>query len=284
MKNSGYTICCRGKLFAMDEPCVMGILNITDDSFYDGGCYNILENALERAQKIYEEGAKIIDIGACSTRPGAKLVSQKDEILRLLPCIKAVRKEFPDMLISVDTVWAEVCKASVEAGADIINDISGGTFDKELFKTVGELKVPYVLMHTKGTPDKMQTNTQYEDIYMDICRYFAEKTAMLKDCGVHDIILDPGYGFAKTLEQNYLLIQRLQEFEIFDRPLLVGVSRKSMIYNLLGCSPKEALSGTIALNAWVLQTEGVKILRVHDVKAAVETIRIVQQIKNAKIS
>ena len=282
MKNSDYTILCRGKLFKMDEPCVMGILNVTDDSFYDGGQYTSVDKAMKRAEKIYREGAKIIDIGACSTRPGAKLVSKKEEISRLLPCVKAIRKEFPDLLISIDTVWAEVAKATVEAGADIINDISGGTFDSELFRTVGELKVPYVLMHTDGKPDEMQSNTQYEDIFRDMCKYFAEKIAILRDCGVHDIILDPGYGFAKTLEQNYLLIKRLQEFELFDLPILVGISRKSMIYNLLGGTPQEALYGTIALNTWVLQNDGVKILRVHDVKAAMDTIRVVKQIKNAK--
>lgn len=282
MKNSNYTISYRGKLFEIDEPCVMGILNITDDSFYDGGQYTSVDQAMKRAEKIYQEGAKIIDIGACSTRPGAKLVSKEEEISRLVPCVKAVRKEFPDLLISIDTVWAEVSKAAVEAGADIINDISGGAFDPGLFKTVGKLKVPYVLMHNNGKPDEMQNNTQYEDIFLDICRYFAEKIAMLKECGVHDIILDPGYGFAKTLEQNYLLIQRLQEFELFDLPVLVGISRKSMIYNLLDVTPREALYGTIALNTWALQNDCVKILRVHDVKAAMDTISIVKQIKTVK--
>ncbi len=269
------TINAGGTLIDLSIPKVMGILNITPDSFYDGGRYNTVDTALVHAEKLLAEGADILDIGAYSSRPGAADITPSDEIARILPIIQAIVKRFPDSILSVDTFRAEVARAAVEAGACIINDISGGTLDEQLFATIAELQVPYILMHMRGTPNTMQRLTDYEDVVKEISLFFGQKIALLHEMGVRDIILDPGFGFAKTLAQNYELLRRLDELHVFGLPILGAVSRKSMIYKKLGIEPGEALNGTTVLNT-VLLTKGVQLLRVHDVKAAKEAIALLQ--------
>ena len=275
------SINCNGKLFDLSSPVVMGILNITDDSFFDGGSYTSTEQILQRAQAILDEGGKIIDVGAVSTRPGAKLVPVEEEIAKLIPIIKLLRKEFPKTIISVDTCWAKAAEAVADCGADIINDISGGQFDSEMFSTVRKIKLPYILMHTQGVPQEMQKNPVYTNVVDDIMMFFSTQVNELRQMGVHDIILDPGFGFGKTIEHNYELMNRMNEFEIFELPILAGISRKSMIYKFLGGTPDTALTGTIALNTVALLT-GANILRVHDVKEAVDCVKIVKKLKENK--
>lgn len=272
------TLNLQGRLVSIDKPLIMGILNLTYDSFYDGGKYNTIDSAIIRAEEILEEGGDIIDIGACSTRPGAILVPKEEEIERIIPVLREIRKRFPNAIISIDTVWAEVVKQTIDNGANIINDISGGQFDQELFKQVALSKAPYVLMHTPSTPDIMQKNTTYENLYLDICKYFSQKINLLKQEGVMDIILDLGFGFGKTIEQNYELMRRMDEFMVFELPLLTGISRKSMIYKALKITAEESLNSTTALNTIALE-KGTKILRVHDVKEAVQTRDIIELVK-----
>ena len=256
----------------------MGILNITPDSFYDGGKYISDKKIIERAEQILSEGAKIIDIGAYSSRPGASHVPEKEELDRLQPVLSIIRKKFPEAIISVDTFRSNIAEIVVkDYEASIINDISGGNYDPEMFKTISELNVPYIIMHIKGIPENMQTNPQYEDLIKEILMFFAEKIEKAKLIGINDIIIDPGFGFGKTLEHNYELMKHLDKFKILDLPILVGISRKSMIYNLFNSTPDNALTGTIALNAFALQ-KGADILRVHDVKEAIETIKIVEML------
>lgn len=253
----------------------MGILNVTPDSFYSGSRMQTDAQIAARAEQIVEEGGTMIDLGAYSSRPGAADVSPEEELSRLSRALGIVRGLFPDVVVSVDTFRAEVARRCVEDyGADIINDISGGTLDEDMFPTVASLNVPYILMHMRGTPQTMQQQTDYKDVTAEVLRYFGEKVDRLHAMGVCDIILDPGYGFAKTLEQNYQLLSRQRVFEVLDLPVLVGVSRKSMICKVLGCTPEEALNGTSVLHALALQ-QGTHILRVHDVKEAVETIKLV---------
>lgn len=253
----------------------MGILNVTPDSFYSGSRMQTDAQIAARAEQIVEEGGTMIDLGAYSSRPGAADVSSEEELSRLSRALGIVRGLFPDVVVSVDTFRAEVARRCVEDyGADIINDISGGTLDEDMFPTVTSLNVPYILMHMRGTPQTMQQQTDYKDVTAEVLRYFGEKVDRLHAMGVSDIILDPGYGFAKTLEQNYQLLSRQRVFEVLDLPVLVGVSRKSMICKVLGCTPEEALNGTSVLHALALQ-QGTHILRVHDVKEAVETIKLV---------
>jgi dihydropteroate synthase len=273
------TIRCGGKLLDLSSPCVMGILNITPDSFYEGSRARVEREILNRAEHILSEGAKIIDIGAESTRPGATAVSEDEELERLIPAVELIRKEFPDCIISADTYKSSVAKASVEAGANIINDVSGGAFDDDMFETVAGLKVPYILMHTKGTPQTMVKQANYEDVLKEIMLYFSQKVFELKNKGVADIILDPGFGFAKNLSHNYELLSRLEEFIIFDLPLLIGVSRKKMISGLLNINAEEALNGTTVVNTMALM-KGASILRVHDVKQAVEAVKIITFAQN----
>lgn len=270
---SNKRIVCQKKIISLESPLVMGILNLTQDSFYDGGKYTTVCKALNRVEEIVEQGGDIIDIGACSTRPGAKLTTAKEEIERILPVLKETRKLFPECIISIDTVWSDVCKAAKDNGADIINDISGGSFDANLFKTVGELNMPYILMHTPTTPDKMQISPHYDNIFMEISKYFCERLDLLLHAGVKDIILDLGFGFGKTIEHNYELLSRQKEFEIFNRPILTGISRKSMIYKPLNITPDKALNGTTFLHAFAL-ANGADILRVHDVAAAKECVNL----------
>lgn len=273
-----YTLNVRGRLLDLSEPLVMGILNVTPDSFYAESRMKTEEAIRRRVRQIVEEGGSMIDVGAYSSRPGADDVSADEEMARLKRGMKIVREEAPEIPVSVDTFRADVAKMCIEElGADIINDISGGELDKEMFHTVAKLGVPYILMHMKGTPQTMQEAPHYDDLMKEVMLYFSEKIQQLRDLGQKDIILDPGYGFAKTLDHNYELLVHQEMLSIFELPLLVGVSRKSMIYKLLGCTPDEALNGTTALNTIALQ-KGASILRVHDVKEAVEVVRIVTKL------
>lgn len=268
----------RGHLLDLSEPQVMGILNVTPDSFYAESRMKTEEAIRRRVRQIVEEGGSMIDVGAYSSRSGADDVSADEEMARLRRGMKIVREEAPEIPVSVDTFRADVAKMCIEElGADIINDISGGELDKEMFHTVAKLGVPYILMHMKGTPQTMQEAPHYDDLMKEVMLYFSEKIQQLRDLGQKDIILDPGYGFAKTLDHNYELLVHQEMLSIFELPLLVGVSRKSMIHKLLGCTPDEALNGTTALNTIALQ-KGASILRVHDVKEAVEVVRIVTKL------
>lgn len=270
-----YTINVRGRLLDLGEPQVMGILNVTPDSFYEGSRKQTEEDIRIRVEQIVAEGGSMIDIGAYSSRPGADDVSAEEEMTRLARGMRIVREVAPDVPLSVDTFRADVARMAVEElGADIINDISGGELDADMFRTVASLGVPYILMHMKGTPQTMQQAPHYDDLIKEVLLYFAEKVQQLRDLGQKDIILDPGFGFAKTLEHNYLLMNHLEELKVFELPILSGVSRKSMIYRLLGGSPQDALNGTSVLNTLSLM-KGASILRVHDVREAVETVKIV---------
>jgi|SRR5690606_28905787 len=263
-----------GKLIDLSAPKVMGILNITPDSFYDGGRHHTVPAALAQAERLLSEGADMLDIGAYSSRPGAADVSPAEESSRLLPVIEAISTRFPEATLSVDTFRAAVARAGIAAGAHIINDISGGTLDDKMFTTVADLQVPYILMHMRGTPNTMQQLTDYGgDVIGEVSLFFGKQVAELRQLGVRDIILDPGLGFAKTLEQNYELLHELDTLHAHGLPILGGVSRKSMIYKKLGIKPDDALNGTTVLNT-VLLMKGVHILRVHDVKAAKEAIAL----------
>lgn len=271
------TINCKGQLIDLSTPKVMGILNITPDSFYDGGKYNSDTKILNLVEKMLNEGATFIDVGAYSSRPNAHHISEEEELNRLIPVLKLLINKFPEILISVDTFRSKVVQKSIEIGACMINDISGGTMDKQMFKTIGELKVPYILMHIKGTPKTMQINPTYENVTREVLKYFSEKILALKSEKVNDIILDVGFGFGKTLDHNYELLKNLNYFKTFDIPILTGISRKSMLYKLLDTSAKEALNATSIANTIAL-LNGTNILRVHDVKEAIETIKIVSQV------
>lgn len=257
------------------EPIIMGILNVTEDSFYDGGKYTTETAVLERADQILSEGGDILDIGAMSTRPNALEIPEEEEISRIVKAVRAIRARYPGAVLSIDTYRASVAKAAVEAGADMINDISGGTFDPDMIPAVGELQVPYCLMHTTSKPSDMQQHTEYDDILADMLRFFGRQLEKLHACHVHDIIIDPGFGFGKTLEQNYFLMDNLEVFQQLGLPILVGISRKSMIYKLLDTVPGEALNGTTVLNTVAL-LKGADILRVHDVREAVEVRKILR--------
>lgn len=279
-KTVHYTLNVRGRLLDLSKPQVMGILNVTPDSFYAGSRMKTEEAVRRRVRQIIAEGGSMIDVGAYSSRPGAADVSAGEEMERLRRGMRIVREEAPEIPVSVDTFRADVAKMAVEElGVDIINDISGGELDKEMFKTVAKLGVPYILMHMKGTPQTMQQAPHYEDLMKEVMLYFAEKVQQLRDLGQKDIVLDPGYGFAKTIDHNYELLKHQEMLEVFELPLLVGVSRKSMIYRFLGSSPEEALNGTTVLNTLALQ-KGANILRVHDVKEAVEVVRLVEKFSN----
>ena len=272
--NEDLTINIRGRLLTFRPPWIMGILNLTSDSFY-AGCRAADEEAVAaRIRAIRDEGADCIDIGACSTRPGSEPVDGDTELARLLPAIAAVRREWPDAVISVDTFRASVARRCVEAGADIINDISGGAMDPDMFDTVAELRVPYVLTHMRGVPATMQSLADYDDVVADVIKELAFRIRELRERGVCDIIVDPGFGFAKTVEQNYTLLASLDEICRIGLPVLVGVSRKSMIWRPLGVMPEDALPGTIALQTFAI-LHGASILRVHDVGAAVQARTVI---------
>jgi dihydropteroate synthase len=273
---------CKGKLVDLNEPKVMGILNITPDSFYENSRVNSIEFALKKVEEMILEGVEMIDIGAYSSRPGAAEVSESEELERLEPVLKALVEKYPDLIISIDTFRSKVAEKSIALGAAIINDISGGGADEKMFETIARLKVPYILMHTKGTPKTMQSLANYDDIFKEMILYFSEKISQLRKLGVNDIIIDPGFGFAKTLEQNYFLMKHLKRFQILDCPILVGISRKSMIYKFLNIQAEHALNGTTVLNTLAIE-KGASILRVHDVKAAKECVNIVNFTKNINL-
>jgi len=267
----------KGRIMTFDRPVIMGILNVTPDSFFDGGQNNKnIEQILIKTQALLDAGADIIDIGAYSSRPGATLITSQEELDRALPAVHAISNTFPDAILSIDTFRADVAAACVHAGVHMINDVSGGTIDPEMFPTVAKLQVPYILMHMRGIPENMQQLTAYQDIVTDVATYFGEKIATLRKLGVKDIILDPGYGFAKTIEQNYELLYRVDELHYYGLPILGGISRKSMIYKKLGLTPQEALNGTTVLNTLLL-TKGVQLLRVHDVNEAKQIVDLLFQ-------
>jgi dihydropteroate synthase len=273
------TVNLKGILHEISIPLVMGILNITPDSFFSGSRVFNAGEAEQRILKMMEHGADIIDIGAISTRPGSVMLSREEEWERLEPVLNLVKNNFIRNIFSLDTVYAETALRAVEDyGIDIINDISAGEFDSEMFKTVAKLKVPYIIMHMRGTPETMQSLTDYGDMFGEIIYYFSEKIKMLNYMGVNDIIIDPGFGFSKTIEQNYELLDGLERFRIFELPVLAGLSRKTMIWKTLGISPDEALNGTTALNMAAL-LNGADILRVHDVKEARETVKLYSKLK-----
>lgn len=267
------TINCNGKLIDLSTPKVMGILNCTPDSFYDGGKYKSESQFLSQVEKMLSDGATFVDIGAYSSKPNAEFVSEEEELNRLLPVIELVLKFFPETIISVDTFRSKIAQSAIENGAAIINDISAGNLDEEMLETVAKLQVPYIMMHMKGTPQTMQTLTQYDNICKEMLFYFSERVGKARSFGINDIIIDPGFGFAKSLEQNYEVMQKLELFQMLELPLLVGISRKSMIYKTLKTTAENSLNGTTFLNAISLQ-KGANILRVHDVKEAVESVKL----------
>ena len=274
-----------GRLLDLSTPCVMGILNVTPDSFYSGSRMQTEEEIEARVRQILEEGAAIIDVGAYSSRPNADHVSAEEEMNRLRLGLDVLRRTAPDAIVSVDTFRADVARMCVEEyGVAIINDIAAGEMDADMFSTVAELNVPYIMMHMQGTPQNMQQHPHYDNLLREVFLYFARKVQQLRDLGVKDIVLDPGFGFAfgKTLEHNYQLMAHLEEFRLFELPLLVGVSRKSMIYRLLDTTPQEALNGTTVLHTLALM-KGADILRVHDVRQAVEAVKIVEAMKAASV-
>lgn len=264
---------CKGTLIDLSTPKVMGIVNLTPDSFYDGGNYKDLAAVISQVGTMLQEGVTFIDMGAYSSRPGATDISIQEEERRLLPIVEEVVKQFPEILISVDTFRSSVAQKAVQAGACMVNDISAGTLDKDMMKVVGELQVPYIMMHMKGTPQTMKSLTTYDDLLGEICFYFSERLALARTHKINDLIMDPGFGFAKTIVQNYTLLRELDFFKHLDVPILAGLSRKSMIYKTLNGTATTALNGTTALNMIALRN-GANILRVHDVKEAVECVQL----------
>ena len=271
-------ITCNGKIIELNTPKIMGILNITPDSFFDGGKYNSDKAIIKQTKKMLKQGATFIDIGAYSSRPNAKHITENEELSRILPIVKLLVKEFPNILISIDTFRSKVAKKCIEAGACMINDISGGTLDKKMFKTIAKYQVPYVLMHLKGTPQNMQNNPEYDDIINEITNYFIDKTNQLKALKVKDVILDVGFGFGKTLEHNYTILNHLNRFSKLEYPILAGISRKSMLYKVLNSKPSKMKNATSIANTIAL-LNGASILRVHDVKEVMECVKIVGMLK-----
>ncbi|WP_452228226.1 MULTISPECIES: dihydropteroate synthase [unclassified Lacinutrix] len=273
------TINCKGKLIDLATPKVMGILNLTPDSFYDGGKYKNKGEILSQVEIMINNGATFIDIGAYSSRPNATHISEAEELKRLLPIIALLMEEFPEIIISIDTFRSEVAKQSITAGAALINDISAGKLDKDMLQTVANLQVPYIMMHMKGTPQTMKEQTDYKHIMKDLIFYFSERVSEAKKRGIKDIIIDPGFGFAKNTPQNFEVLKHLELLKILEFPILAGISRKSMIYKTLENTAQEALNGTTVLNTIALQ-KGANILRVHDVKEAIETIKLTDQLND----
>ncbi len=272
------TLNAGGRLIDLSSPKVMGIINLTPDSFYAGSRKQDIDSALHLAEKMLNEGATFLDLGAYSSRPDAEDISIQEETDRLLPVVEAIASNFPDFILSIDTFRSPVASAAIGAGAHIINDISGGQLDTEMFATVARLQVPYILMHMKGTPQTMKNEAHYEDVFAEVFDYFVDRYQKLKLLGVKDVIIDPGFGFAKKAEHSYALMSRLQDFNILQLPILAGVSRKSMIYRFLKVTADKALNGTTVLNTIAL-TKGANILRVHDVKEAVEAVKIWEMCK-----
>lgn len=260
-------------MLIVDKPLVMGIINATPDSFFGGSRFNEVDEIVAKVEKMLSDGADIIDIGGQSTRPGSDLISPDDEIKRVVPAIKAITKKFPDTFISIDTFYSPVAIAAVNSGATIVNDISAGSMDNKMIETVAQLKVPYILMHMKGTPQTMQQNAVYENVNREVLDFFIAKTSELKKAGIIDIIIDPGFGFGKTIDHNFELLKDLSVFRMLDKPILVGISRKSTVYKTLGVTADEALNGTSVLNTIALMN-GASVLRVHDVKEAKEAVTL----------
>ena len=271
------TINCKGILVDLSTPKVMGILNVTPNSFFDGGKYKNETEILSQVEKMVLEGATFIDIGAYSSKPSAEFVSEQEEIARIVPVVDLILKHFPETIISIDTFRSEVAKASIESGAAIINDIAAGNLDEKMFEIIAKYNVPYIMMHMRGNPQTMQTLTDYDDIIKEMLFYFSEKVAKARSFGINDLIIDPGFGFAKTTDQNYEVFQKMELLNILELPLLVGISRKSMIYKTLNTTIENALNGTTVLNTLAL-TKGAKILRVHDVKEAMECVALFNKI------
>jgi len=268
-----FTLNCKGRILVIDKPLVMGIINATPDSFFSGSRFNGVDEIVAKAEKMLNEGSDILDIGGQSTRPGSELISADEEIERVIPAIKAIAEKNPKAFISIDTFYSKVAAAAVDAGASIVNDISAGSMDNKMIATVAELKVPYILMHMKGTPQTMQQNAIYKDVTLDVLDFFISKTHELQKAGIVDIIIDPGFGFAKTIDQNFELLKNLSVFKMLDKTIMLGISRKSTIYKTLGVNAEESLNGTTVLNTIGLMN-GASILRVHDVKEARETIKL----------
>ncbi len=269
-----FTLNCKGRLLVIDEPVVMGIINVTPDSFYSGSRKSTLDDVLKQADKMLTEGATILDIGGQSTRPGSEAIGADSELQRVVPAIEAIANRFSHSYISVDTYHAKVAKAAVEAGACIVNDISSGDMDSETIETVAALQVPYITMHMKGTPATMQQNAQYENVTRDVFDYFIKKIEQCRLAGITDVIVDPGFGFGKTIQHNFTLLKNLSVFKMLQKPVIAGLSRKATIYKTLGTSAEEALNGTTVLNTIAL-LNGANILRVHDVKEAKETVKLI---------
>ena len=268
---------CKGELIDLSIPKVMGILNVTPNSFFDGGKYKNEDEIISQVDKMLSEGATFIDIGAYSSKPSAEFITEQEEIDRIVPAIELILKHFPEALLSIDTFRAAVAKASIDSGAAIINDIAAGELDDKIFDVIAKYNVPYIMMHMRGNPQTMQSLTQYEDIVREMLFYFSEKVRKARSVGINDLILDPGFGFAKTTDQNYEVLQKMELFNVLELPVLAGVSRKSMIYKTIGNTAQEALNGTTVLNTIAL-TKGAKILRVHDVKEAVECVTLMNKI------
>jgi dihydropteroate synthase len=268
---------CKGELIDLSIPKVMGILNVTPNSFFDGGKYKNEDEIISQVDKMLSEGATFIDIGAYSSKPSAEFVTEQEEIDRIVPAIELILKHFPETLLSIDTFRAAVAKASIESGAAIINDIAAGELDDKMFDVIAKYNVPYIMMHMRGNPQTMQSLTHYEDIVKEMLFHFSEKVRKARSVGINDLILDPGFGFAKTTDQNYEVLQKMELFNLLELPVLAGVSRKSMIYKTIGNTAQEALNGTTVLNTIAL-TKGAKILRVHDVKEAVECVTLMNKI------
>lgn len=277
------TINCNGRLLDLSTPKVMGILNITPDSFYDGGKYNNPASIVQQVERMLKEGASLIDIGAYSSKPGAKDVSEDEELHRILPIVNLILNEFPHAVLSIDTFRSRVAKKCLQVGAAMINDISGGYLDPKMMAIVAEFQVPFIAMHMRGTPQTMKSMTTYDDMLKEVLFYFSEIIEKARDLKINDLVLDPGFGFAKTVEQNYRLLQHLDLFKNLERPILAGVSRKSMIYKTLGCTPEKALNGTTALHMAALE-RGANILRAHDVQEAMECISLFQALESAKMA
>lgn len=267
------TINCKGTLIDLSKPKVMGIVNVTPDSFFDGGKLTNSDEIVGQVEKMLNDGATFIDLGGYSSKPGAEFVSEEEELNRVVPIVKLLVEKFPDILLSIDTFRSEVAKQAVENGAAIINDISAGLLDEKMLETVAKLQVPYIMMHMKGTPQTMQSLANYDDLLKEMNFYFSERIAKARNLGLNDIIIDPGFGFAKTIEHNYELLQNLELLQFQELPILAGISRKSMIYRTLDSKPENALNGTTFLHAFCLQ-KGANILRVHDVKEAVECVNL----------
>ena len=258
-------------------PKIMGILNITPDSFYDGGRYNSKEKIQRQIEKMIISGADIIDVGGYSSRPGAKDISIEDELNRVIPVIKIIKKKFPETIVSIDTFRSRIASEAIISGADIVNDISGGNLDSNMFQTVSKHKVPYILMHMRGNPENMMSKTNYENVTKDVCKYFSQRINKAHSCGINDIIIDPGFGFSKTTQQNYELLNNLEFFKEFQRPIIIGISRKSMIYKTLNIDVQEALNGTTVLHTVAL-LKGANIIRTHDVKELMECIKLIDEL------